>query len=104
MRNLARALVIAAILMLLPLGFHVNNATLNPNVMADGSGPTPPPPGSGNLVAPLTFIADGSGPTPPPPGSGNLVAPITFIADGSGPTPPPPGSGNLLAVSKTQAV
>jgi hypothetical protein len=117
MRNLARALAILAILMLLPLGFHINTLTHNPNVIADGSGPTPPPPpppGS-NLIVPAiqiqgpSFIADGSGPTPPPPPPpGNFVSsPVQFlIADGSGPTPPPPPppGSNLFSLPVTAQI
>jgi hypothetical protein len=118
MKSLARALVIAAILMLLPLSFHVNTTALNNQIIADGSGPTPPPPpppGS-NFAAPAiqlqgpALIADGSGPTPPPPPPpGNLFSsPVQFlIADGSGPTPPPPpppGSNFLTVTLSAQVV
>jgi hypothetical protein len=42
-----------------------------------------------NVLDGMPAVADGTGPTPPPPWS---ITDGTLLADGTGPTPPPPWS------------
>jgi hypothetical protein len=77
-RTVSLALLVTAVMLLL-MALAVNGLFSNARSIAPGS-----------------YIADGSGPTPPPPGGSGLLPTITYIADGSGPTPPPPGGSGLL--------
>jgi hypothetical protein len=70
-------LAVLALAMLLPVANQVNLASVTFTPSAQGGRlPSPPPPGSGGVIASIAVASSAQGgrlPSPPPPGSGGLV-------------------------------